>query len=78
MASQGDVRAVAIVGEEVVKKAFEPSCLRRISLAHVGRPERVVFGKIRFEQVAGVGAVDVGFAAAPVACVNANAFSKEL
>lgn len=77
MTGQGQVRA-AIVGEEIVEKAFEPCLLRRIRLALVGRPERIVFGESRLEHVAGVRAVDVGFAAATVACMNANAFAEKL
>lgn len=77
MTGQGEVRAT-IVREEIVEKAFEPCLLRRISLALVGRPERVVFRETRFEHVAGVSAVNVGFAAATVACMNANAFAEQL
>lgn len=71
MAGQRD-EGVTIVREQVVEQAFEPCFLRRIRLALVGRPERVGFGEIGLEHVARVSAVNVGFAAATVARMDAN------
>ena len=77
MTGQGDERQ-NIVGEDVVEKEFEPRFLRRIGLSHVGRPERVGFGETVLDMVGGVGATDVGFAAATVTRVDADAFAKKL
>lgn len=77
MTGQGDERA-AIVREEVVEKAFEPCFLSRIGLALVGRPERVGFGEARLELVAGIGTVNVGFAAATITSMDANGLAEQL
>lgn len=77
MAGQREIGA-AVVGEEVVEEACEPGFLRRIGFALVGRPERVGLGKVGLERVGGIGAVDVGFAAATVARMDANAFAEKL
>lgn len=78
MARQGDVGAALVVREDVVEKALESRFLGRIALALVGRPERVGLGESGLEQVAGVGAVDVRFAAATVACMDADGFAEKL
>lgn len=77
MAGQGDEGGV-IVGEEVVEQAFEPRLLGRVGLALVGGPERIGFGEAGLEDVGGVGGVDVGFAAATVARVDADPLAEQL
>lgn len=77
MAGERHERAT-IVREDVVEQPFEPGFLRRIGLAHVGRPERVNFGETGLDHEAGVSAVNVRFAAAAVARMDANCFAEEL
>lgn len=77
MTGQGDEGA-AIVREDVVEKTFEPCFLSRIALALVGRPERVGFGEAGLELVAGIGTVNVGFAAATITRMDADGFAKQL
>ena len=66
------------MGEEVVEKEFEPRFLRRFGLAHVGRPERVGFGKTGLEHVAWIGDLNEGLAAATVRRVNADEPAEKL
>lgn len=75
--SEGKESAL-VMGEDVVQQGFQTRFLRRVAFAQVGIPEGICFAEVAFKGVVWEGAVNVGFAAATVAGMDADSFTEEL
>lgn len=76
MARERNVRTL-VVSEDVIQQLLQPDILRFVTFADVRTPELVVFAEIGFDGVSGEGGLDVCFAAATVAGVDAVGFAEE-
>ncbi len=77
VAGEGNI-GVLVVGEDIIEEALQTSFLRRIGFPHVWLPQRVGLCEIRLKGEGREGGVDVGFAAAAVAGVDAYSLAEKL
>ena len=64
--------------KDIVQQYFQSSIERGVGFSQIYGPELVVLGEAGLDVVAGIGGVDVGARAAPIAGVQAVGFAEKL